>query len=251
MVNTPDKVAASQHYRRFVYNLRDILYAVSALPDKAASRSLIHWDHTPEAIRDVFTFVKELRGRLIMTDSSDQNVWVVSSLDTFEGRTTLTTIMFNNHRHAITVQPTIGIPPGYRLVEREVSTWRRSPGSLELSLHLVDSQQSTWDIPGRLASKIVQTLEPLPGNHPSPSLPGRSTLALNYFSARAGWLAPATSSSQSQSSSASRRNGQNYGCCSRAYAVIRALSVSLVSTTLYRLPSPGITVCSSLIFHWM
>ena len=166
-VNTPEKVAANQHYRRFVYNLRDILYAVSVLPDKAASRSLIHWNHTPKAIRDVFTFVKELRGRLVVTESSDPNVWVVSSLDTFAGRTTLTTIMFNNHRRPVTVQPTIGIPSGYRLIEREAQTWRQSPGRLELSLHTEDPGQSSWEIQGRLASKIVQTLEVVPDSKPA------------------------------------------------------------------------------------
>jgi hypothetical protein len=46
VVDTPEKAKAATNYRRMTYNMRDILHMVLHEPDKAAGRTVIHYDQT-------------------------------------------------------------------------------------------------------------------------------------------------------------------------------------------------------------
>ncbi len=108
----PEAARNAKNYRRMTYNLRDMLYCVYQSPDKAKARAMIHWDHTREGSTICFDLLKNLRGRLIETQSPDRDVWVVASIDGtdpdalppgFEmGKSgqTYTVMVFNNHREA-------------------------------------------------------------------------------------------------------------------------------------------------------
>ncbi|MFW5841436.1 MAG: hypothetical protein ACOCZE_12715, partial [Planctomycetota bacterium] len=57
-VDTPEKARRSREYRRMTYNLRDCLYCCYATPDKTASRTVIHNDHTPQATEIAYGLMK-------------------------------------------------------------------------------------------------------------------------------------------------------------------------------------------------
>ena len=69
-VSEPETAKKAQHYRRVAYNLRDCLAAVYMTPDKAKSRTVIHVDHTPQAIEGCLWF----DGRLTWPPGDDDDI---------------------------------------------------------------------------------------------------------------------------------------------------------------------------------
>jgi len=120
-VASPEAARRASEYRRMVYNFRDILYAVAEAPDKHYARTMIHWDHFKPSSEAVFNLLVNLRGRLIAGNSSDDKVWVVSSIDGtdpnamppgFDGTQEHVTVLFNDHREPREVELTIDAPTG-------------------------------------------------------------------------------------------------------------------------------------------
>lgn len=111
--------------KRMIYNLRDILYCVKETPDKIRARA-IHalWKSrgggTPWGKAGIdkgeylcLKFLHDLRGRLVQATSSDDSVWVVSSIDDVTGQ--LVTVVFNDGPDARDVSLTIAPPEGTSL----------------------------------------------------------------------------------------------------------------------------------------
>jgi hypothetical protein len=128
-VDTPQKAAAASRYRKMVYNVRDCLYSVYQSPDKLRARTVIHNDATRTRTGDDpdrgwtavgYGLMTNLRGRLIETESDDDSVWVVASVDGTDPLAmpppgtppTLVVIVFNDHRKPREMDLRIHAPAG-------------------------------------------------------------------------------------------------------------------------------------------
>jgi hypothetical protein len=121
-VDTPEKAKAASHYKRLAYNMRDCLYAVRQSPDKHLSRTVIHNDQTPAATEIAYGLMSELRGRLVATASSDDDVWCIASIDGTDPRAKrpddlkkLVVFVWNDHRQERAVDLVINAPTGTTL----------------------------------------------------------------------------------------------------------------------------------------
>ncbi|MFW5699049.1 MAG: hypothetical protein ACOCYN_04265, partial [Planctomycetota bacterium] len=121
LVDLPADVAKANimNYRRAIYNLRDILYCVAQASDKAASRTVIHYDRTPQGSDVCYGLLANLRGRLLATTSDDADVWCVAAIDGTDPEAlppepghTLVSILFNEHREPRTVELAVAAPAG-------------------------------------------------------------------------------------------------------------------------------------------
>jgi hypothetical protein len=119
IVDTPEKARAATNYRRMTYNLRDILHMILHAPDKAAGRTVIHYNQTTEGIDVAYGLMADLRGRLVQTEMSDPDVWGVASVDgtdpramPADGRPRLVVFLFNDHRERADVTVRIAPPAG-------------------------------------------------------------------------------------------------------------------------------------------
>jgi hypothetical protein len=117
VVDTPEKARAATNYRRMTYNLRDILYMILQEPDKAAGRTVIHYDQTLEGMDVAYGLMADLRGRLVQTRTSDPDVWCVASVDGTDPRAMppdrnpkLVVFVFNDHREPAKVKVRV-VPP--------------------------------------------------------------------------------------------------------------------------------------------
>jgi len=124
-----------QSRKRMVYNLRDILYTLQMTPDKAEARA-IHalWKpgkdvKLPIDPSDVVAgkinvgmnkgtyagmyLMRNLRGQLAQASSSDDDVWVVSSIDKKTGR--LVVVIFNDSAETRQIEAEVNAPAGTML----------------------------------------------------------------------------------------------------------------------------------------
>ncbi len=124
-----------QSRKRMVYNLRDILYTLQMTPDKAEARA-IHalWKpgkdvKVPIDPEDVVAgkvnvginkgtyagmyLMRNLRGQLVQSSSSDDDVWVVSSIDKKTGR--LVVVIFNDSAETRQIEAEVKAPSGTML----------------------------------------------------------------------------------------------------------------------------------------
>jgi hypothetical protein len=168
----PEAARNAKNYRRMTYNLRDMLYCIYQSPDKAKARAMIPWDHTREGSIVCFNLLKNLRGRLIETQSPDRDVWVVSSIDGTDpdalpdgyvmGKDPqeYVVMVFNNHREAREVELEIEAPTGTKLGAGQIE-WVEVDADYALS-HKKETvagagQQTfkrTLTLPGRAVWKI-------------------------------------------------------------------------------------------------
>ncbi len=182
-VEVPEKIAKQNNkdYRRCIYNLRDILYAVAQSPDKAASRTMIHWNHTETGSRVCFAMLRELRGRLIECTSADPDLWCVASIDgtdpaapRADGTRALCVILFNDHRALRTVDLEIAAPAGTSFAEG-ATVQRIAVDRASFAVELVSAPaadvteaacRATPTLPGRGAWKILLPLTGEPTAEP-------------------------------------------------------------------------------------
>ena len=174
-VSEPETAKKAQHYRRVAYNLRDCLAAVYMTPDKAKSRTVIHVDHTPQAIEVAYGLMADLRGRLVTTTTSDENVWVISSIDgtdptsmPADGQPKLVTFLWNDHRVDTTANLTLQAPTGTSFqagtqteITLDESTYEFGTKDSAVAAS-GNSHQLSVTIPARRAVKIVLPLDGKP-----------------------------------------------------------------------------------------
>jgi hypothetical protein len=219
-IDTPQKARRSREYRRMTYNLRDCLYSCYVTPDKAASRTVIHNNHTPTATEIAYGQTKNLRGRLVETTSSERNVWVVSSIDGTDPNAmprepgeTMVVFVFNNHRTPRKIKVRIDAPDGTEfssatqtsiVVDKE--TWKlrttdrkhaTDGGTLATTITLPERSACKFNLP--LKGEVTEAAQVVRKQFFSPDIlnevaPGKSlTTAIELDgamleSARRGWL---------------------------------------------------------------
>jgi len=176
-IDTPAKAANAKNYRRMTYNLRDMLYCVYQSPDKKVARALIHWPATSEGSTICMELLKNLRGRLIETQSPDPDVWVVASVDGTDPQALppgavagkdqqhYTVLVFNNHRQPREVRLHIAAPTGTQFGDALIETVTVDDA---FQLHHAQNQErngTTFDqanhaitVPGRGVWKVTYTL---------------------------------------------------------------------------------------------
>jgi hypothetical protein len=172
-VDTPEKAKAASQYRKLVYNLRDLVYCVLQSPDKIRSRTMIHWQRSPDATRVCFGMLENLRGRLIETSSSDNKVWCVAAIDgtdpramprDFDGTLRLVAVVFNDHRTPRELKITLRAPEGTTFtagsVERSVTDTRSFAVDLRREPATVSGDRAAFAVtlPERSAWKVALSL---------------------------------------------------------------------------------------------
>lgn len=171
-IDTPEKARRSREYRRMTYNLRDCLYCCYVTPDKAAARTVIHNNHTPTATEIAYGQMKNLRGRLVETTSSERNVWIVSSIDGTDPNAmprrpgqTMVVFVFNNHRTPRTINVRLDAPSGTEFASAtqtdilvDKKTWKLRTAD---SKHKTDGKTlaTTITLPERSACKFSLPLK--------------------------------------------------------------------------------------------
>ncbi len=173
MVDVPADVAKDNinNYRRAIYNLRDILYCVAQVPDKAASRTVIHYDRTPQGSDVCYSLLANLRGRLLATTSDDPDVWCVAAIDGTDPAAlppepghTLVSILFNEHRQPRRVAVAVAAPTGTRFETARISRVVQDPqtGAVALAHETAQTAPERFTasvtIPGRSAWKVALPL---------------------------------------------------------------------------------------------
>jgi len=172
VVDTPEKAKAATNYRRMTYNMRDILHMILQVPDKAAGRTVIHYNQTTEGMDVAYGLMAELRGRLIETRTSDPDVWCVASVDGTDpramppegGRTNMVVFVFNDHRDPAMVKVGIAAPHGTTISTGTVeevtvdSAW--VVGSKAMRVNADGNEfKASIELPGRRAWKVSFPLE--------------------------------------------------------------------------------------------
>jgi len=150
-IDTPEKAANAKNYRRMTYNLRDMLYCVYQSPDKAVARALIHWSATLEGSTICLEMLKNLRGRLIETQSPDPDIWVVASVDGTDPDALptgydmskdpqqLVVFVFNNHREPREVDLHVTAPAGTTLASQTLERVTVDPDTYDLAYDKTDT----------------------------------------------------------------------------------------------------------------
>ena len=174
-VDSDEKRRLSCDYRVMVYNMRDCLYSVLQCPDKAFGRTMIHYQRYPRATPVTWGMMKDLRGRLVATDSADRDVWCVASVDGTDpqamppqpGGQTLVVFVLNDHIHPRKVSLDVHAPDGTRFtggsIERNTVDWN----SFDLALQATDAEVAAgatklhfdFELPGKLAWKVSLPLD--------------------------------------------------------------------------------------------
>jgi hypothetical protein len=150
------------------YLLRDVIHLLSRCPDKAYTRAA-HHPHENGGDIIAFQMLKPLRGRLLETSSSAQDLWSVASLD---GKR-LVVAVFNDRRESRPIALAIQAPAGRRLVaaqrlgHRTTSRTKADGDSEEILAFQQDplaiapgaSWQGQIEVGGTAAAVIVFTLD--------------------------------------------------------------------------------------------
>jgi hypothetical protein len=174
-VDTQEKADKAKGFRQLIYNMRDCLYGVYTSPDKYRSRTVIHVDHQKKATEIAYGLMANLRGRLVHTETSDEDVWVVSSIDgtdpisaPADGQPRLVTFLWNDAREARTVSLVIDAPTGTSMgegtVEKVVLDRDTYDFGIETSSLATDGKRATIEveIPPRRPVKVSFPLDGTP-----------------------------------------------------------------------------------------
>ena len=154
-------------YGAYNYGLRDIVELLYRCPDKAASRTA-HGSETPGwgGGGDPFLFrlLKDLRGRLVRTQSTDLDVWPVASL----GPGRLVVVLYNDHGRPLSAPLAVDAPPGATFADgRMVWVEPTAPkGPLEMKERPLQARgrsfRAALPLPPKSGVKLVFTLEGTP-----------------------------------------------------------------------------------------
>jgi hypothetical protein len=120
----------------FSYNIRDIIYMTDKCPDKAFSRAVHEPQNTNDGVEMAFKMGKTLRGDLYYAETSDKNVYSVSSLD----GNTYTILCFNNNESYREIKLDIVAPDGTTISSADViSIDTTGAGQAELNTFVYSS----------------------------------------------------------------------------------------------------------------
>jgi len=167
-VDTPAKAATLTQYRRAIYEVRDILSCASQVPDKIRSRTLLTWQvQFRQATPVAYGFLKDLRGRLVETESNDDNVWCAASIDGTDPHAMpklrvhrLVVALFNDHRRPRAVELSVTSPTGTTFGGGVVQRIRLDKSTYEFGLgtRLIDASGTSHSfrltLPARSAWKV-------------------------------------------------------------------------------------------------
>ncbi len=207
-VTTPEQARRATHYRRSVYNLRDILRCVQQSPDKAAGRTVIHCaGRGVEPWTEVaYGLMTNLRGRLVEAASDDPRVWTVASVDGTDPKAmppdpstplTLVVMVFNDHRVPRAVEVQVRAPEGTHFTGGTVAqttvdkeTWKigvdAAPAGVEegataarFAVELAD--RGTWKVALPLAGTVPPKAEVVRRQFFSPDILAEVSRAAREF----------------------------------------------------------------------
>ena len=168
-IDTPEKAATLTQLRKAVYELRDILCCAAHAPDKLRSRTILTWhSQARQATPVAYGFLKNLRGRLVEAETTDQRVWCVASIDGTDPDAMpklkghhLVVALFNDHAQPRAVELTIVAPTGTTFRGGAVTRLRVDPATYEFGLatRLLDASGASHalelTLPERSAWKVV------------------------------------------------------------------------------------------------
>ena len=81
-IKTKQQADNVTQYRRAIYDVRDMLYCASQVPDKIRSRTLLTWgSQARRAAPAAYGLVRNLRGRLVEAESADAKLWCAATVD--------------------------------------------------------------------------------------------------------------------------------------------------------------------------
>lgn len=125
------------------YHLRDVIYLLCKMPEKAAFRAAHEASHTGG---DEFAFklLKELRGKIIDVQARADDVWTVASLD--EKNKRLSIVLFNDAPAPRTLTLAVNAPAGTNLVkgtQRNVASVAAKP-YLTIIETPIDAAAAKW-----------------------------------------------------------------------------------------------------------
>ncbi len=139
------------------YELRDMIELAARAPDKVGSRTSHHADRKPGVV-EAFRFLRDLRGTLMHTASSDPEVWAVAS----RRDDALVVMAFNDAAGPRTLAFDIHAPRGATLGAGTVSWLEAGEGGLVTASRPLEadgvSVRLTWDLEARQALKVVLPL---------------------------------------------------------------------------------------------
>jgi hypothetical protein len=145
---------------RFAYLVRDIVYLIHHSPDKAASRAAHIANHNGEIVG--FTLLRDLRGRLIATETEDPRIWCVAALK--DGR--LRVVIYNDHPEPRDIAPVFTAPAGTRFASGERRQVVEKEDALAIEATAVeaigDRFVETLALPGKSAAAYVFALSGTP-----------------------------------------------------------------------------------------
>ena len=140
---TPEKAANLTQYRRAVYDVRDILSCAANAPDKIRSRTLLTWaSQARRAAPVAYGFLRNLRGRLVACESSDEKLWCVASIDGTDPNAMppekgkwLVAALFNDHPQPRDVELDLAAPSGTTFQARTVERIDMDPSTYDFAPH--------------------------------------------------------------------------------------------------------------------
>ncbi len=164
-VDTDEKAANLTQYRKALYNVRDIVYHVKESPDKLRSRTLLTWrSQDPEAMPVAYGLLRDLRGRLILAECPDPDLWCVASLDGTDpdamppqGGRRLVTVLYNEHPMPREARVTLRAPAGMTLAGGEALTIPRDDATFafRLAREPLDAAGDAHDVTVTIPAKSV------------------------------------------------------------------------------------------------
>jgi len=171
-VDTPEKARNAREYRRMVYNLRDLIYLASQVPDKVRSRTVIHHNQTPKATEACYALLRNLRGGLVECASDDRRLWCVASIDGTDPRAVapepwqkLVVVLFNDDAELREVELDLQSPDGTTFENRAIEWTQVDLESFRVDLWKEDRAASgkrmelRTTIPSKAAWKTVLRLK--------------------------------------------------------------------------------------------
>ncbi|TVR16173.1 MAG: hypothetical protein EA401_01820 [Planctomycetota bacterium] len=158
-----DRDAMVEQKAQAIYHIRDIVELAARIPGKAGSRTAHHADRKP-GVMAALKFLRDIRGRLLRTQTSHPDLWAVTGVQDQR----LTVMLFNDSRTAMTVPLAITPPAGTTITAGYAS--RLVPDAA--GEQLIESEEAltisdgtctdTVTIAGKAELKLVFTLDGTP-----------------------------------------------------------------------------------------
>ncbi|MGB2821283.1 MAG: hypothetical protein WBF17_09905, partial [Phycisphaerae bacterium] len=149
-IDTAAKAATLTQLRKAIYEVRDIMYCAAQVPDKIRSRTILTWhSQARQATPVAYGFLKNLRGRLVENESSDEKVWCVASIDGTDGDAMpphrgqwLVAALFNDHVTPRDVELNVTAPSGTTLRRGTIERlrWDRPTYEFGLATQVVEAE---------------------------------------------------------------------------------------------------------------